>query len=1127
MNKLKELLLCHLNLYYWRSLIMMVCSSFILASCSGERCIDADDFGFDKFTISSRYSSDALSQQQQGNQIAPWVDSGFTVNGRPLSILVRTWEYGEDKNNSGELSAWCPWFGNEGNEHKLSKFCERLQECIFLGGLCSDSKNASINNAPCLLKNGIGLYGLIATLGSNPNVNFTTQRNPDGLTFHLGDAQPASSYALYDYSKLGILRKAGGIIYQYQEAGQDSAAIKQQYAGGNLYFKILDKFYDDNNGQYRIVIKSGVNNSRPDPIEFLTKLVKDNLFGTEGNYGIIRNIYLGITQNPAYRSAVAAILSLYIMFSAFSFLTGNLNITHTELIVRVVKISIISALLSSRYSWTFFNDYLFTYFVGGVEQILQIIKEAGASGPGAASILSLMIAPQTMAKLFSLLFIDWQGFIYILLFLIAFLFLFKLLFEASVIYLAALISIGIIITMAPIFICFLLFQITRSLFENWLRQLISYALQPIILFTGLIFISMIIRSEIYSSLGFRVCKHDFLNLGGIQDIIVSTVAPDDSLVNSLFYWWFPMPMRGEDFTQAQAVIPVPEDFFKDDGSFCEAYGCLEKRYLELPFLDPIKDTRRINNFFQGHFVQLDGLWLIFIALYLLSKFNSFSTSVAKFIAGSSGNLTDIKSASDAAISSMGTAMTTAANKPISNLREQFARRITRPISTTIAGVYEEKMINSLRKDAMSSRANKAVLDEIKRNYGMDHKDLNQKAMDEYVEVLKAKIKAVEPKITDNEAERKAHELAQKDYKELDKKFQDPKLKLLASDVKFAEDFQKAYVDTHQAMSARGVGFFGKRISILRDFQELDTRMKETEHFKESKRRAIGEKLYASYEGMKRKVITEVAGEKVRDALGVGAEWHDFDYNDPALRTYNEQLKDKKNAMTYRELQREIDKETVGKGIDVLKPEYHAELQSQGRSQELAYYQELANKKLSYEIHGALSGGEDPALMGEKFMREKATDSQLKHTIDRAYEIEQELVKNDRYIRREDYYEAIHEVAIEDITSKHKMLTSHFKRNDIKPEELPTLLQEYHKSKGSSNEEVVKAVEDLSNSMKDFEYSKKALEKIDQRKEFIKTEVEGHVDSINQIRENAQMSKYTKTIESKPREFKTLEQHLRT
>ena len=80
--------------------------------------------------------------------------------------------------------------------------------------------------------------------------------------------------------------------------------------------------------------------------------------------------------------AVSAMLTLYIMFTALSYLAGNVQLTHTELIVRIVKIAIVSALLSTEYSWSFFNDYLFVYFIGGVEQILQMIVEAGATGPG-------------------------------------------------------------------------------------------------------------------------------------------------------------------------------------------------------------------------------------------------------------------------------------------------------------------------------------------------------------------------------------------------------------------------------------------------------------------------------------------------------------------------------------------------------------------------------------------------------------------------------------------------------------------------------------------------------------------------------------------------------------------------
>ena len=53
----------------------------------------------------------------------------------------------------------------------------------------------------------------------------------------------------------------------------------------------------------------------------------------------------------------------------------------------------------------------------------------------------MMLAPQTLSKLFSLLFVDWMGFIYILLFFFALYFVVIIFFDAAVIYLTALIAV--------------------------------------------------------------------------------------------------------------------------------------------------------------------------------------------------------------------------------------------------------------------------------------------------------------------------------------------------------------------------------------------------------------------------------------------------------------------------------------------------------------------------------------------------------------------------------------------------------------------------------------------------------------------------------------------------------------
>ncbi|MFY9589821.1 type IV secretion system protein [Rickettsia endosymbiont of Halotydeus destructor] len=1145
--------------------VVLLISLFFLSGCSGDRCIDPDDFGFIKFNISSRYKKEELTSRQEGDQSAPWRDSGYKVNGYPLTIVVRPWDYlAGDKNTASELSAWCPWYSQENNTNTLSTFCAKLQACKFIDDdMCKAAPkalgDAAITNAPCLLKNGVGLYFLIANHGSDPNISPDSQRQPKGITQHLGEPVNTTNtnYNFYSINKTGQLVLSGGINYQYP------GVTASNYADSLLYFKILDKFYDDNGGQYRVVIKSGVNDTRPDPLEFLTSLIKNQLFGTsDKDLGIVRQTYQNIIDTPGYRLSVSAILTLYIMFTAFSFLIGNLNLTHVELIIRILKVSIISILLSSTQAWTFFHDYLFVFFVEGVEQILAIIKAASATGPGSQSLIGLLIAPQTLSKLFSLLFVDPLGFIYIILYLIALYFIFMLVFKATIIYLTALIAIGMIITMAPIFICFMLFNITRSLFENWLRQLISYALQPIILFVGIAFISMIIRSEIYSTLGFGVCKYDFPNLGPINELFGSfTEDLDVSLGDSIFYWWFPSPMKGGTNNFHKANILVPIDYKKDDGTFCNAYECIDNRYIELPFLDLTKDAQRISNFINGKFVQLDGLLLIFVSIYLLSKFNDTAVSLAKFLAGTSGNLTNIQKIANQAY----TPIQTIINKPMSYTAGKAGTAMNRLqerfISQPLAEKYEKFMTSRLATDALDEKkANKSVLAAVKRKYGMELKNVQKNAGADYETAIQNLLtnKDLLPKGVEFSKEEQAKlssmgytklrdEIAAKkfqakDYNSLTKeqkaeldKLMKPKegeksIRELAIDAKFAQDYQKAYINAHQEMSGKGVGLIGKNIEVVRNWQKMQNRVKTKRELRDAKHLAIGEKIYAGYEGLKRGALTAVVGKDLRDAYEgtlTGAAWHDYDYTDARLRTYDESLADKDRDREYQELKLKIDKETLSTQEDVLAPEYLARLELQGRKDDASYYEDLAKKKLSHEIRHKLSEGEEPVIMGDRFMREKATDSQMRKMIDNAAEKHSELINEDWYASREDHYNIMREKAVENIEKQYSILKDHYGKDDIKIEEMPTLLEQYYREKKDTPvDEIAKELNNFKADVKNFDYSGEVLTKIEHRKEEITKEVKSHIEEISQYRTNAKMEKYGKPIEYEPRKLRKLEDHLR-
>ena len=1025
-----------------------------LSGCTGEQCIEADDFGHSVISVPARYAKAEFNGQVGANQVAPWIESGYRVNGRPLTMVVKGWDYGVDRNTVSEVSAWCAWYGASADGRKLNNFCERLRDCQFTDDhMCTNTADARITNAPCLFRNGVGLYALIGEHNTDPNLTLGTQRDPSGISMHLGE--PNTGYSLYDLDKNGNSRVAGGRVYLYA-----SDAVKQQYSDSLLYFKILDKFYDDNSGQYKVIVKSGISRANPDPISYVTMLVKQFLFGIQGhgeqllpglkasnadgifdgNGGVIKSLYMGVVGNPGYQTAVSAMLTLFIIFTALSYLAGNVQLTHTELIVRVGKIAIVSALLSSEYSWSFFNDYLFVYFIGGVEQILGMIEEAGATGPGSSGILALMIAPQTISKVLSLLFVDALGWLYIILFVIALYFVVMVYFEFAVLYLTALIAIGMIIIMGPIFICFMLFGITKSLFENWLKQLISYAVQPIILFTGITFMSVIISTEMYGSLGFKVCKQSFPKLTTTPELI--TQATEATLGfnpgQSIFYWWFPKPMKGEQFSKNTVKMPIPIDHMAKDNEtgeirdgFCEAYGCIGDRYVDLPFLDPVDDQRRITQFHSGKFVQLDGLLLIFVALYLLSKFNGLAISAARFITGTSGNYTQLQNVGDAVHSQtfakmnasisavpsrLGQAATNemdgfigrralrSSGKDLSKMSAEERNKLAIKTGKEVRSQYspsarvDKYRVHRLKKEATTSGANKAVLAEVQKNTGMKQSDVNPDAMKNYRAALAEKLEDMGmPK---EKSEQTAKQLSKKrpdqlrdelskaqfgkKYNDLSvtekaniKHIHDTKLRALSRDSDKARTFRKAYVDAYAAMSDRGVGIAGKHVKTIRSLEEIRHDTNERQRVSKTKELQRGEEIYSAVEGVKKSAFTALGGKKQGSTFGrtfAGGAYHDINSGDPRKMTQAELLAENKQSMQRAAITKNIESYNKQYGESVISPEFLAKAEKT-QDPNLGTFRTLEKRQVKASVQEALRSNEETASMGDSYLSDYAKDSE--------------------------------------------------------------------------------------------------------------------------------------------------------
>ena len=88
------------------------------------------------------------------------------------------------------------------------------------------------------------------------------------------------------------------------------------------------------------------------------------------------------------------------------------------------------------------------------------------------------------------------------------------------------------------------------------------------------------------------------------------------------------------------------------------------------------------------------------------------------------------------------------------------------ISDVTAKKWEDYQFNRLRDKALTSSANKAVLDEVKRNYGLEQKDIKLDAIKNYKEKLTEALKSVNPQMNEADIQKHVKSLSKQDYSKL-------------------------------------------------------------------------------------------------------------------------------------------------------------------------------------------------------------------------------------------------------------------------------------------------------------------------------------------------------------------------
>lgn len=687
---------------------------YFLSGCTNDSvCYDAVDWGSPVATVNSN-PTPCKYAEKNNYQITPWQASGYYLNGKEIYFVVQNTysyyaavsasenpvtpkEYFKNSNNYSTASGnafyqgWsyllydpgCSGSGTNVSSATVGAIISSSGMCKFASTgnqatcpICPQASSGStgsninpcpsatcaplmsqslpITNGPCFLANGMGVY-----------VGFSQSQSPQdaqlvGRSVHLGQSNLSSS----PFYNLGV--PTGGVAMSLGESNLSGCLD----GSCGVFFKMLDKYYDDNYGGISIALISGVDDGNPGIITRIVAFIQGSLCWARDT------IYQNLVAESGFQTYVRTLLLLYIIIYGITFLMGLAQITQKELMMRAFKIAIVIQLISPN-SWSFFNDYFFQFFTQGIGEITgMLFGENGASiGSSVSSsgsisncpctffnlagfeafdsILHKLFSQATQAKLKSMIY--WSPFlgsVYYLVINVIFLILIYILIKSVFVYIMAYLALSLIIVLAPIFIPCMLFNFTKSFFSNWLKQLISYFIQPIVILTFTFFIFQLITNQIYNLFGYTVCKSKWFSIG-------LPVAG----FNYTAYMW--KAETGPTYNSEPVEIVVPNFHYYCDSSApkscnvnpyaqgcenhchpCGAFECTGLRYPKYPYLDPNTDygQDRLKALEAGTIIEFTDILLLCFMIWFMMKFNELVPGIAKDLAGTPMQMADMSAA---------------------------------------------------------------------------------------------------------------------------------------------------------------------------------------------------------------------------------------------------------------------------------------------------------------------------------------------------------------------------------------------------------------------------------------------------------------------------------------------------
>ncbi|WP_250296932.1 TrbL/VirB6 family protein [Wolbachia endosymbiont of Oedothorax gibbosus] len=658
--------------------VLLLAAYVLITGCGNKndmpfpRCISADYFGPEPIAVSAHFSRDhdafipedgevidpetgEINYGFHPNQVVKWKDTGLETNGDDLIVRVNgawiSWGNNNKKKSGGNYNLQSleqlryatkfegrssdnslPDFHLICNDYKLStqKLPSNPSVSCNVNCKCINEDNNAKRGAPCWFTNGYGAYFLFRrtftdsdgnkTIEPDPNGSLKSMRNPESPTVHLGyNSTAEGDNGLFTLDKNSTRLK---------DRNCDSVGLKK---GWKIYVKILDRYYLDNAGGYSFEFLSGV--QQPSSFGFFdyiynylkcVLLINENCekhFNGDdpaAAQAMFENI---AEKSTSFHNFVLSLLVLFVMISSLLYLFGMIQETKHDMLIRMMKITLVIVLISPG-SFRFFYDHFLVLFVKGLEQLISIITNFapnmnnGSIAQGNEDRVKLFSFMEDMFNKFFaysvwkkfaafLHYQMWASLLMIPAIFIGIVLYFLLCLYAYIIFLSGFMGIAFLIAIMPLFLISILFSPLKSLFEGWIKFCISFCLQSIMIFALLSLLASMIMNTFYRQLGFTVCYNKWFE---VRLCAPKWVFGGFCIVDKQYFGWTP----GQIFVpytigEASSLnidksIEGIEKISREGGTIKFTGGAgyillppdyIEKgfRYIDYPFFNPIPGTQ--------------------------------------------------------------------------------------------------------------------------------------------------------------------------------------------------------------------------------------------------------------------------------------------------------------------------------------------------------------------------------------------------------------------------------------------------------------------------------------------------------------------------------------------------------